>query len=191
MSTANNLAVLIILSISGWLEFVHHFEIVVWSFPSCSASHLPVFFFSTSTNFIRFKSLFAIFLVCMSVCNNQDTKIKLFYEIPPQPTKKLRRIYNYMTYVQFSIVFSTAHFSPYLCPKKAIHERFFLYTPNIRCPHPRHPRLRSLHLQDIRSLQGGAQHRTNHHQRQDEVHPVGRRQPYAVQHHRPHRPHRV
>ena len=88
MSTANNLAVLIILSISGWLEFVHHFEIVVWSFPSCSASHLPVFFFSTSTNFIRFKSLFAIFLVCMSVCNNQNTKIKFFYEIPPQPTKK-------------------------------------------------------------------------------------------------------
>lgn len=125
MSTANNLAVLITLSISGWLEFVHHFEIVVWSFPSCSASHLPVFFFSTSTNFIRFKSLFAIFLVCMSVCNNQNTKIKLFYEIPPQPTKKIRRIYNYMTYFQFSIVFSTAHFSPYLCPKKAIYERFF------------------------------------------------------------------
>ena len=36
------------------------------------------------------------------------------------------------------------------------------------------PRLRSLYLQDIRSLQGGAQHLTNHHQRQDEVHPVGR-----------------
>ena len=185
MSTANNLAVLIILSISGWLEFVHHFEIVVWSFPSCSASHLPVFFFSTSTNFIRFKSLFAIFLVCMSVCNNQNTKIKLFYEILPQPAKKLRRIYNYMTYFQFSIVFSTAHFSPYLYPKKARYERFFFYTPDIRCTNPRHQQGSSLHPKDIRS-QRGAQHRPGHHQRQDEIHPMGRRQQYAVQHHRPH-----
>ena len=137
MSTANNLAVLITLSISGWLEFVHHFEIVVWSFPSCSASHLPVFFFSTSTNFIRFKSLFAIFLVCMSVCNNQNTKIKLFYEIPPQPTKKIRRIYNYMTYFQFSIVFSTAHFSPYLCHKNTNICQIHLHLhPSITSPAP-------------------------------------------------------
>lgn len=48
---------------------------------------------------------------------------------------------------------------------------------------PGTPRLRSLHLQDIRSLQGGERHRANHHQRQDEVHPVGRRQPDAVQYH--------
>ena len=40
-----------------------------------------------------------------------------------------------MTYFQFSIVFSTAHFSPYLCPKKARYERFFIYSTYIRC-HP-------------------------------------------------------
>ena len=34
-----------------------------------------------------------------------------------------------MTYVQFSIVFSTAHFSPYLCPKKARYERFSFIPP--------------------------------------------------------------
>ena len=51
----------------------------------------------------------------------------------------------------------------------------------IRPYHPWRPRLRSLHLQDIRSLQGGEQHRTNHYQRQDEVHTLGRRQSDAVQ----------
>lgn len=58
---------------------------------------------------------------------------------------------------------------------------------NIRPHHPWRPRLRSFHLQDVRSLQGGAQHRANHHQRQDEVHPMGRRQSDTVQHHRSHR----
>ena len=58
---------------------------------------------------------------------------------------------------------------------------FFIYSTYIRCHHPWHPRLRCRHHQDIRSLQGGAQHRTNHYQRQDEVHPVGRRQSDAVQ----------
>ena len=67
--------------------------------------------------------------------------------------------------------------------KKAKYERFFIYSTNIRCHHPWCPRLCSLHLQDFRSLQGGAQHRTNHHQRQDEVHSVGRQQPDAVQYH--------
>ena len=39
------------------------------------------------------------------------------------------------------------------------------------------------HVSVARSLQGGAQHRTNHYQQQDEVHPVGRRQSDAVQYH--------
>ena len=58
---------------------------------------------------------------------------------------------------------------------------FFIYSTYIRPNHPRHPRLRSFHLQDIRSLQGGERHRTNHYQRQDEVHTLGRRQSDAVQ----------
>ena len=37
---------------------------------------------------------------------------------------------------------------------------FFIYSTYIRCHYPRHPRLRCFHLQDIRSLQGGEQHRT-------------------------------
>lgn len=68
-------------------------------------------------------------------------------------------------------VFSTAHSPPYLCPQNITYEQNLSFW-CLRPPHP--PRIRSLHLQDIRSLQGGAQHRTNHHQRQDEVDPVGR-----------------
>lgn len=65
MSTANNLAVLITLSISGWLEFVHHFEIVVWSFPSCSASHLPV---SSSQQALTLSDLNPCLLYFLFVC---------------------------------------------------------------------------------------------------------------------------
>ena len=50
-------------STSGWLELVHHFEMVVLSFPSCSASHKPVFFFSTSNSFRRFNSLCVIIFI--------------------------------------------------------------------------------------------------------------------------------
>ena len=78
------------------------------------------------------------------------------------------------TSVRGFYVFCLLNFKAYLCPKKARYERFFIYSTYIRCHHPWCPRIRCLHLQDIRSLQGGAQHRTNHHQRQDEVHPMGR-----------------
>ena len=86
-----------------------------------------------------------------------------------------------------SLVFSPPPNRSYLCPKKARYERFFIYSPNIRCHYPRCPRLRSLHLQDIRSLQGRAQHRPRLHHRQDAVHPLGSRQTNALQHHRRHR----
>ena len=69
------------------------------------------------------------------------------------------------------LVFSPYTIRSYLCPKKARYERFLIYSTNIRCHHPWRQRLRSLHIQDIRSLQGGAQYRTYHHQRQNEVHP--------------------
>lgn len=59
-STLSNFDILIKHSTSGWLELVHHFEMVVLSFPSCSASHKPVFFFSTSNSFRRFNSLCVI-----------------------------------------------------------------------------------------------------------------------------------
>lgn len=47
-STCNNRYIFIKLSTSDGLQVVHHFDIVVWSLPSCSASHLPVFFSSRS-----------------------------------------------------------------------------------------------------------------------------------------------
>lgn len=43
---------------SGWILLVHHFDTVAWSFPNCSASHLFVFWCSTSTTFSRFRILF-------------------------------------------------------------------------------------------------------------------------------------
>lgn len=73
-SMFNNLAILMRLSMSGWLLFVHHFEMVVSSLPSCSASHLFVRFFSTSTTFSLFKSRFAIYDIFIS------TKIPIIYE---------------------------------------------------------------------------------------------------------------
>ena len=72
-STLSNFDILIKHSTSGWLELVHHFEMVVLSFPSCSASHKPVFFFSTSNSFRRFNSLCVIIF-------NLYRKITIYYQ---------------------------------------------------------------------------------------------------------------
>ena len=50
-------AILYRVSKPGCAALVHHFETVAGSFPSCSASHLLVFFFSAKTTFSLFKSL--------------------------------------------------------------------------------------------------------------------------------------
>ena len=68
--------------------------------------------------------------------------------------------------------------------KKQTYERFF-FLRGLRPPHP--PRIRCLHLQDIGGVQGAARHRTDCYQRADAVHPMGRGQHDAIQHHRPYR----
>ena len=80
---------------------------------------------------------------------------------------------DYLYFVS-ALSFPNHPFAHIFALKKARYERFFIHSTYIRWHHPWHQQIRSLHLQDIRSLQGGAQHRTNHHQRQDEVDPVGR-----------------
>ena len=116
------------------------------------------------------------------------TKINIFFAKKCQDIKSLTHIqclhsfYSIRCTNNYSIhllSFPPPPIAFYLCLKNSIYARYTnIY---IRPYYPRHPRLRSLHHQDIRSLQGGAQHRTNHYQRQDEVHHVGRRQPDAVQ----------
>jgi hypothetical protein len=51
----------------GCALFVHHFEIVAGSLPSCSASHLLVRFFSASTTFNLFRSLDSIFYLIIFI----------------------------------------------------------------------------------------------------------------------------
>lgn len=64
-STSKTLAISNSVSRLGWAVFVHHFDTVAGSFPNCSASHLLVRFFSTSTTLIRFMS----FVVSISMGN--------------------------------------------------------------------------------------------------------------------------
>ena len=54
--TLSNSAILNNISNPGCVLLLHHFEMVEGSLHSCSASHLLVFFFSTKTTLIRFKS---------------------------------------------------------------------------------------------------------------------------------------
>ena len=53
----NNLDILIMASNGGCDVLVHHLETVEGFTFNCSANHLLVFFFSTSTIFKRFKSI--------------------------------------------------------------------------------------------------------------------------------------
>lgn len=62
-STSKHAAIWYSVSKPGCAELVHHLLIVAGSFPSCSASHLLVFFFSARTTLSRLKSFsFAILL---------------------------------------------------------------------------------------------------------------------------------
>ena len=54
--TPNKVAILSNVCKSGWEVFVHHFETVQVFLPSFSASHFPVFFFSTRTSLILLRS---------------------------------------------------------------------------------------------------------------------------------------
>ena len=56
LSRCRTLAICNRVSRPGCDVFVHHFDTVAGSFPSCSANHLLVRFFSTSTTLIRFIS---------------------------------------------------------------------------------------------------------------------------------------
>ena len=60
-SISNNSAILSIVGRVGWVILLHHFDTVTYDTPSCSASQVPVFFFSTRTSFRRFKSLCSMF----------------------------------------------------------------------------------------------------------------------------------
>ena len=60
MLTLRTFAILFNVWRSGCDAFEHHLLVVVVLTPSCSASHLPVFFCSTSTTFNRFKSSIVI-----------------------------------------------------------------------------------------------------------------------------------
>ena len=61
MSTFNNFDILIIDSNGGCDVFVHHFDTVEGFTPNCSANHLLVLFFSTSTIFKRLISIIIYF----------------------------------------------------------------------------------------------------------------------------------
>ena len=56
VSTSNTFAIFTSISNDGCILLEHHLETVEGSLPSCSASHLPVFFCSTNTTFSLFKS---------------------------------------------------------------------------------------------------------------------------------------
>ena len=56
VSTSNTFAIFTSISNDGCILFEHHLETVEGSLPSCSASHLPVFFCSAKTTFNLFKS---------------------------------------------------------------------------------------------------------------------------------------
>ena len=62
---------------------------------------------------------------------------------------------DYLYFVS-ALSFPNHPFAHIFALKKARYERFFIYSTNIRCHHPRCQRLHCLHLQDIRSLQGRA-----------------------------------
>lgn len=61
MSTFNNFDILIIDSNGGRNVLVHHFDTVKGFTPNCSANHLLVLFFSTSTIFKRLISIIFYF----------------------------------------------------------------------------------------------------------------------------------
>ena len=60
ISTSRHWAICINASKGGWQALVHHLEMVAWSLPSFSASHLFVFPFSASITFIRLRFFSAI-----------------------------------------------------------------------------------------------------------------------------------
>lgn len=76
--------------------------------------------------------------------------------------------------------FHLPHIAHRFVLKRQTYERFFF----LRRLRPSHSlRISSLHLKDIRGVQGTARHRTDHHQRADAVRALGRRQHNAIQHH--------
>ena len=83
-------AILVSISKEGCILLEHHLETVEGSLPSCSASHLPVFFCSTKTTFSLFKSF--ILLQFIGVfrkfsASRDKNKIKFFifyYEAKPK-----------------------------------------------------------------------------------------------------------
>lgn len=76
--------------------------------------------------------------------------------------------------------FHLPHIAHTFALKRQTYERFFF----LRRLRPSHSlRISSLHLKDIRGVQGTARHRTDHHQRADAVRALGRRQHNAIQHH--------
>ena len=60
ISTSRHWAIWINASKGGWQALVHHLEMVAWSLPSFSASHLFVFPFSASITFMRLRFFPAI-----------------------------------------------------------------------------------------------------------------------------------
>src|SRR5574344_1468191 len=80
-STSRTLAISSSVSRHGCAVFVHHFETVAGSFPSASASHLLVRFFSANTTFNRLMSLFFCILHLIYCIQNAKILIK-FDNIP-------------------------------------------------------------------------------------------------------------
>ena len=73
MPTSNKVAIFTSVAKSGCATFEHHLDTVDGFLPNCSANHLPVFFFSTSTILRRFISSIAINLLNL-------TQRYLFYQ---------------------------------------------------------------------------------------------------------------
>lgn len=65
ISTSRIFAISTNVSKFGCMVLVHHLDTVPGSFPSCSANHLLVRFFSAKTTFKRFISLFILSMICI------------------------------------------------------------------------------------------------------------------------------
>ena len=80
ISTSSSFAIFSKVSILGWEVLVHHLEMVAGSFPSVSASHLLVLFFSTRTTFNLLT--FAILSIILIFCKDSENLaiVMILYE---------------------------------------------------------------------------------------------------------------
>ena len=109
-------AILVSISNDGCILLEHHLETVEGSLPSCSASHLPVFFCSAKTTFSLFKSFILLqFIGVFRKFNTRRVENKInsfiFY---PEPQFKLSEV-------------NTTTPQLYLPPMKRLHCLFASY----------------------------------------------------------------